>query len=180
MVFVYDCESCVSEADDPQDAIIYFNPPWVSEQQRLALCGQLMGTTHFFLASFSCPKQICLRSGQFAIRQCGRFILVKKLLFCVNFIYLYFPTFRLQAVGTDHSSPAWVLHKRADALYGMLRLFHGGLEEIALTCNFDRSLLVARLQDILDTLVPMAQNYGDLFGHEPSLLLPKVRIFFSG
>jgi len=67
-----------------------------------------------------------------------------------------------------------VLQKRADALFGMLRLFHGGLEEIANTCSFDRSLLVARLQDILDTLVPMAQNYGDLFGHEPALLLPKV------
>ncbi|XP_059481269.1 uncharacterized protein LOC132200089 [Neocloeon triangulifer] len=152
VVFVYDCESCVSEADDPQDAIVYFHPQWVSEQQRLALCGQLMGTTHFFLASFSCPKLICLKSGQFAIRQCGRFIL---------------------AVGTDHSHPAWVLHKRADALFAMLRLFHGGIEEIGNGCAFDRSILVSRLQDILDTLVPMAQNYGDLFGQEPTLLLPK-------
>lgn len=76
VVFVYDCESCVTEADDPQDAVLYFHPAWVSEQQRLALCGQLMGATHFFLASFSCPRLISLRSGQFAIRQCGRFILV--------------------------------------------------------------------------------------------------------
>ncbi|CAB3371779.1 Hypothetical predicted protein [Cloeon dipterum] len=152
VVFVYDCECCVSEADDPQDAILYFHPQWVSEQQRLALCGQLMGVTHFFLASFSCPKLINLKSGKFAIRQCGRYIL---------------------AVGTDLSNPSWVLQKRADSLFAMLRLFHGGIEEIANGCASDRNVLVSRLQDILDTLVPMAQNFGDLFGQEPALLLPK-------
>jgi hypothetical protein len=150
-VFVYDCEECVSEADDPQDAIVYFHPSWVSEQQRLALCGQLMGATHFFLASFSCPRLICLSSGHFAVRQCGsgRFVLV---------------------VGADRATP--LLQRRADALVAMLRLFHGGLDEVAAGC--DRPLLLARLQDILDTLVPLAHKFGDLFGHQPALLLPKV------
>ncbi|KAF4519765.1 hypothetical protein B566_EDAN010359 [Ephemera danica] len=152
VVFVYDCESCVSEADDPQDAVLYFHPAWVSEQQKLALCGQLMGASHFFLASFSCPRMIALRSGQFAIRQCGRFIL---------------------AVGADHSFLPWVLQKRADSLLGLVRLFHGGLEGLALSCDHDRTVLVDKLQVILDTFVPIAQNFGDTFGHEPTLFLPK-------
>jgi hypothetical protein len=68
-----------------------------------------------------------------------------------------------------------MLHRRADALIGMLRLFHGGLEFIAHNSGTDRLTLVQRLQDILDTFVPVAQKFGDMFGHEPTLLLPKVR-----
>lgn len=77
-MFVYDCERCQHEEDDPQDAVVYFYPSWVSEQQRLALCGQLIGVTQFFNTSFSPPKILSLQSGKFAIRTVGHFILVSQ------------------------------------------------------------------------------------------------------
>jgi hypothetical protein len=78
IVFVYDTLRCQREEDDPQDAVLYFHPGWVNDQQRLALCGQLMGATQFLLTSFSCPRIIALNSGKFVIRQFGRYILVRS------------------------------------------------------------------------------------------------------
>jgi hypothetical protein len=77
-MFVYDTKRCQREEDDPQEAVVYFHPGWVSDQQRLALCGQLMGATQFFLTSFGCPNIIALNSGKFVIRQFGRYILVRS------------------------------------------------------------------------------------------------------
>jgi hypothetical protein len=78
IVFVYDTHRCQREEDDPQDAVVYFHPGWVNDQQKLALCGQLMGATQFFLSSFSCPNIIALSSGKFVIRQFGRYIMVRS------------------------------------------------------------------------------------------------------
>lgn len=77
-MFVYDTQRCQREEDDPQEAVLYFHPGWVNDQQRLALCGQLMGATQFFLTSFSCPRIIALNSGKFVLRQFGRYILVRS------------------------------------------------------------------------------------------------------
>lgn len=81
IVFVYDRECCKDEADDPVKAVLYFHPSWVSDVQKLSLCGQLMGTTHFLHETFGKPKMICLQSGKFVLKEFGRFILVKKLFF---------------------------------------------------------------------------------------------------
>lgn len=75
-MFVYDCERCQKEEDDPQDAVVYFYPSWVSEQQRLALCGQLMGVSQFLNTAFSSPNILALQTGKFAMKSFGRFILV--------------------------------------------------------------------------------------------------------
>lgn len=79
IVFVYDTECCQEEADDPVSAVLYFHPSWVSDVQKLSLCGQLMGTTHFLCDTFGRPEIITLQSGKFVLKQFGRFILVQKL-----------------------------------------------------------------------------------------------------
>lgn len=76
IVFVYDTECCQDEADDPVKAVLYFHPSWVSDVQKVSLCGQLMGTTHFLLDTFARPKIIALQSGKFILKDFGRFILV--------------------------------------------------------------------------------------------------------
>lgn len=76
IVFVYDSERCQKEEDDPNNAVVYFYPSWVSEQQRLALCGQLMGVTQFISSAFAPPNIMSLQSGKFAIRNIGHYILV--------------------------------------------------------------------------------------------------------
>lgn len=76
IVFVYDTEVCLREEEDPQTAIVFFHPSWVSGNQRMALCGQLIGVTQFLIADFDFPQIICLNCGKFAMQQIGRFILV--------------------------------------------------------------------------------------------------------
>ncbi|XP_068633282.1 uncharacterized protein HPS4 isoform X2 [Battus philenor] len=44
IVFVYDTQCCVSEEDDPAEAVLYFHPGWVSDTQRHALAGQAIGS----------------------------------------------------------------------------------------------------------------------------------------
>lgn len=77
IVFVYDCEMCQREEDDPQDAVVYFYPSWVSEQQRLALVGQLMGVSQFLNTVFSSPNIMALQTGKFAMKSLGRYTLVR-------------------------------------------------------------------------------------------------------
>lgn len=76
IVFVYDTLRCLAEADDPADAVLYFHPGWVSDSQRMSLCGQLMGVSHCLKALFSAPRVLALQSGKFVVQEYGRYILV--------------------------------------------------------------------------------------------------------
>jgi len=90
IVFVYDPRFCTTEADDPQNSILYFHPPWVSSSQKLALSGQLMGIVKFSTSVFSSPSILALRSGKFAIRQFGSLTLViSDYLLTLNNMYYF-------------------------------------------------------------------------------------------
>lgn len=149
IVFVYDCERCQHEEDDPQDAVVYFYPSWVSEQQRLALCGQLIGVTQFFKTSFSPPNILSLQSGKFAIRTVGHFIL---------------------CVGTDRNIPDLVVETRADTLLRLLKFYHKDFENISSTSSSEFS---EKLNQIFETYLPILQYTGNIFGSIPIFRLPK-------
>lgn len=78
IVFVYDTHCLKDEADDPVNAVLYFHPSWVSDSQKLALCGQIMGTANFLRETFGKPKVIALQNGKFVLKEFGRFILVSQ------------------------------------------------------------------------------------------------------
>lgn len=158
IAFVYDTERCTQEADDPQDAVLFFHPGWVSEQQRLALCGQLMGATYFLLASFSPPRILSLQSGKFAIRAFGRYVV---------------------AIGTDRNIPEWVLEQRADIMTSLLQLYFGDLETLAKQCEEKKAAgdtgptFSERLGRIFETFLPIVQYSGQILGNVPTMRLPK-------
>lgn len=77
IIFVYDTELLKKEEDDPSSAILYFHPHWVSDQQRTALCGQIMGTVHCLKSVFNCPKTLSLQSGKFSVIEYGRYVMVR-------------------------------------------------------------------------------------------------------
>lgn len=81
IIFVYDTQLLKKEEDDPASAILYFHPSWVSDQQRTALCGQIMGTVHCLKSIFSCPKIVSLQSGKFNITEYGRYTLVNTFIY---------------------------------------------------------------------------------------------------
>ena len=89
IIFVYDTDYCQTEADDPQKAVLFFYPQWVSDQQRLALCGQLMGAAHFCSTIFFNPKILTLQCGKFVFKKFGRYIMVlnKNYYFVIYFFF---------------------------------------------------------------------------------------------
>lgn len=92
IVFVYDTECLKAETDDPVSAVLYFHPSWVSDTQKLALCGQLMGTSYFLKDSFFKARIISLQNGKFILKEFDRFVLVLKT-FILSFNLLYFEEF---------------------------------------------------------------------------------------
>ncbi|KAK9503665.1 hypothetical protein O3M35_010179 [Rhynocoris fuscipes] len=152
IVFLYDCELCKSEEDDPQNAIVYFYPTWVNNEQRHALCSQLMGVTQFCTNAFTIPKLISLQSGKFAIKKIGRFAL---------------------CVGTDRNIPDMVLQTRLNTLYKLLRLFHYDIESLQASLEDDEDNLSDKFSQLLQVYLPILQYATNTFGNIPTLKLPK-------
>ncbi|KAF6206755.1 hypothetical protein GE061_017991 [Apolygus lucorum] len=152
IVFLYDCDLCKSEEDDPQEAIIYFYPTWVSSEQRHALCGQLMGVLQFCNTSFSPPAVISLQSGKFALLKIGRFAL---------------------SVGTDRNIPDVLLRKRLSSLHRLLRLFHCSIEAIDETLSDDDDNLTDKFSQLLQTYLPIVLDGANEFENPPLYKMPK-------
>lgn len=161
IVFVYDTECCQDEADDPVKAVLYFYPSWVSDVQKVSLCGQLMGTAHFLCDNFSVrPKVIALQSGKFVLREFGRFIL---------------------AVGTDRNLSNSMLEHRADLLSSLVSFFHkdiATMHDQFSSCQVDGGggifkNLSDKLHYIFETYLPILQYNGNIFQNMPISRLPK-------
>ncbi|XP_072949589.1 uncharacterized protein HPS4 [Epargyreus clarus] len=151
IVFVYDTLCCVSEEDDPADAVLYFHPGWVSDTQRHALAGQVVGTAHCIKSLISQPVAITLQSGKFIIREYGRYVL---------------------AIGSDRNIPDWVLKNRANLLTSMIRVYHGDLQSLAASME-DQRRLAEKLYQIFETYLPVLQYGCHIFQRVPMLNLPK-------
>ncbi|KAM3957162.1 Hermansky-Pudlak syndrome 4 protein [Aphomia sociella] len=151
IVFVYDTQCCTSEEDDPIDAVLYFHPGWVSDTQRHALAGQVVGTAHCVKSLFSQPQAITLQSGKFIIKEYGRYIL---------------------AIGSDRNIPDWVLKNRAKLLTSMIKVYHGDLQTLA-TQMEDQRRLSEKLYQIFETYLPVLQYGCHIFQRVPMLSLPK-------
>ncbi|KAJ2949329.1 hypothetical protein O0L34_g6282 [Tuta absoluta] len=152
IVFVYDTQCCTSEDDDPIDAVLYFHPGWVSDTQRHALAGQVVGTAHCVKSLFSQPVAITLQSGKFIIREYGRYIL---------------------AIGSDRNIPDWVLKNRANLLTSMIRVYHGDLQALASSVDDSSQRLSEKLYQVFETYLPVLQYGAHIFQRVPMLSLPK-------
>jgi Hermansky-Pudlak syndrome 4 protein len=156
IIFVYDTACCQTEADDPVSAVLYFHPSWVSDNQKLSLCGQLMGTAYFLSENFSPPELISLQSGKFAIKYFGRFVM---------------------AVGTDRNIPETILEYRAELLTSLLNLYHKDITTIS--DQFGSVLapqyknLSEKLYHIFETFLPILQYSGNILQNISILRLPK-------
>ncbi|XP_028159485.1 uncharacterized protein LOC114352183 [Ostrinia furnacalis] len=151
IVFVYDTQCCTAEEDDPVDAVLYFHPGWVSDTQRHALAGQVVGTAHCVKSLFSQPVAITLQSGKFIIREYGRYIL---------------------AIGSDRNIPDWVLKNRANLLTSMIKVYHGDLLALASQME-DQKRLAEKLYQVFETYLPVLQYGCHIFQRVPMLSLPK-------
>lgn len=86
IIFLYDTKYVQKEEDDPAKAILYFHPTWASDQQKNALCGQLVGTYTCVKSFLGRPKIIALQTGKFFMLENGRYILVRSTIFHFLFV----------------------------------------------------------------------------------------------
>lgn len=63
--FVYNTSR--NEIDNGLESILYFYPEWVSDDQKGALCGQIIGTIQCMKNLFSKPDIISLQNGKFLV-----------------------------------------------------------------------------------------------------------------
>lgn len=136
--------------DDPLKAIKYFHPSWVSEQQKLALCGQLVGMLNF-CTDFEEVECISLQNGKFRIEQFGRFIL---------------------ALGTDRNIQESLLNHRAELMTKILRLYHNDLNDIFENFS-DQKNFSDKLYHIFETYLPVLQYNSNHLQNIYKLYLPK-------
>ncbi|XP_073846404.1 Hermansky-Pudlak syndrome 4 protein isoform X2 [Musca autumnalis] len=155
IVFVYDTECLKEEADDPVKAVLYFHPSWVSDTQKVALCGQLMGSSYFLKDCLFKPRIIALQNGKFVFKEFGRFIL---------------------AVGTDRNISDYLLQHRADLLSSLVKFYHRDLQliydQFALQSQYKN--LSEKLYHIFETYLPILQYNGNVFQNIPKLRIPKT------
>ena len=136
--------------DDPILAIKYFHPSWVSDMQKLALCGQLMGLMNF-CSEFSSPEVLSLQNGKFMIERFGRFIL---------------------AIGTDRNIQESLLKHRSELMVNILKLYHQDIETIFNQFD-DPKNFSDKLYHIFETYMPILQYNGNLLQNVYKLFLPK-------
>ncbi|KAL9921385.1 Hermansky-Pudlak syndrome 4 protein isoform 1-T1 [Glossina fuscipes fuscipes] len=155
IVFVYDTECLKDESDDPVKAVLYFHPSWVSDTQKVALCGQLMGTSYFLKDCFFKPRIIALQNGKFVLKEFGRFIL---------------------AVGTDRNISDYLLQHRVDLLTALVKFYHRDLQlvydQFPLQSQYKN--LSEKLYHIFETYLPILQYNGNIFQNIPKLRIPKT------
>lgn len=136
--------------DDPLFAIKYFHPSWVSDVQKLALCGQLMGLLNF-CCEFSYPEIISLQNGKFRINRFGRFIF---------------------GFGSDRNIQESLLLKRSELMMNILSLYHKDIE--TLYSQFEEQKNFSdKLYHIFETFLPVLQYNGNLIQNVYKLFLPK-------
>ncbi|XP_058979684.1 uncharacterized protein LOC131802923 isoform X2 [Musca domestica] len=155
IVFVYDTECLKEEADDPVKAVLYFHPSWVSDTQKVALCGQLMGSSYFLKDCLFKPRIIALQNGKFVFKEFGRFIL---------------------AVGTDRNISDYLLQHRADLLSSLVKFYHRDLQLIydQFALQSQNKNLSEKLYHIFETYLPILQYSGNVFQNIPKLRIPKT------
>lgn len=151
IVFVYDTQLLQREEDDPASAVLYFHPGWVSDEQKIALCGQIMGTYNFLKTTFAKPKIVSLQSGKFAMKEYGRYTL---------------------AIGTDRNIPDWVLEHRKDTMDSLITFYHHDLPTMSRIYE-NRDSLCGKLYLMLENYLRVLIYSGSGFSNIPTIQLPK-------
>ncbi|XP_072390222.1 uncharacterized protein HPS4 [Diabrotica undecimpunctata] len=148
ILFIYDTQK--SQEDDEIGPILYFHPMWVPQEQKAALCGQVVGTIQCMKNIFSKPDVITLVNGKFVIIEHKQFFFV---------------------MGTDKNTPSTFLQSRAKSLFAVIEFFHKDIYSLQL--NYNSKCDVEKLQDIIDSYLKMLLVSGKLFTPKPAFVLPK-------
>ncbi|XP_074637209.1 uncharacterized protein LOC141895328 isoform X1 [Acropora palmata] len=154
--FVYDREAVKKESDPPENAIVYFYPPSVSIEDRISICGQMIGMSYFIHSFIGSTPALCkLQTEKMATVQSGKFTL---------------------ALGGSLSEPDSLLIKQLETLLHLFTFYHGSLDRIRSMCENQKQFLTW-MNVIWDCYLHFVRHYGDflpgVFDPLPFHELPK-------
>lgn len=154
--FVYDREAVKKEADPPENAIVYFYPPSASTEDRISICGQLIGMSHCIHGFIGSRPALCkLQTEKVATVHSGKYTL---------------------ALGGSLDEPDSLLIRQLGTLHGLFTFYHGSLERVRKMCDTWTQFLT-RMNVIWDCYLHFVRHYGDflpgVFDPLPFLDLPK-------
>lgn len=154
--FVYDRDAVKKEADPPENAIVYFYPPSASIEDRVSVCGQLVGMSQFMHGFLQARPALCkLQSEKVATVHSGKYTL---------------------ALGGSLNEPDSLLITQLQTLHSTFTFYHGSLERIRMMCE-SQKMFLTWMSMIWDCYLHFVRHYGDflpgVFDPLPFLDLPK-------
>lgn len=139
--FVYDTAYCKADEDDPKDAVVFFSPVEVYENQCYSLCYQIAGIAKFLKTTFSCPSLITLDQGKFALHWSGK--------------YLF-------ALGENEDSQGTVLKRQLLFLCGIFCFYHGSINNLLRICKNDRKEFLIQMELAWSRYISLSQCFNNL------------------
>jgi len=144
------------EEDPPENAIVYFYPPSASIEDRISICGQLIGMSHFMHGFVGVRPALCkLQTEKVATVHSGQYTL---------------------ALGGNLSEPDSLLIRQLETLQSIFHFYHGSLERIRMMCG-SHKIFLTWMNVIWDCYLHFVRHYGDflpgVFDPLPFLDLPK-------
>ncbi|XP_061197245.1 uncharacterized protein LOC133205442 [Saccostrea echinata] len=158
--FIYDHTMLQKEEDDLKDAILYFYPPFVEENDQCAMCGQLMGMSEFLSTTLSKspPCIFALKHGKYCLKRIGDYSL------------------GLEGNQVDSNDQ---LKQQLDFLYDAFVLYCGSIVNIRNQYPGNHQGFLRELRGIWDILYPCGSWHDSFltqaFQIQPSLNIPKGR-----
>ncbi|XP_064612866.1 LOW QUALITY PROTEIN: uncharacterized protein LOC135476687 [Liolophura sinensis] len=156
--FVYDHTTLQKEEDDLKDAIVYFSPPSVDDDDQCALCGQLMGMVSFFQATWGAKPHFYHLTNQ-------------------KFVLIHVEERYTLALGTENSVSDHCLEQQLQLLYDTFTMYMGSLGTIRQDCECKGTSFSDALQSVWECFLPFCCAYGDDvrrgFFSLPTVELPK-------
>ncbi|XP_041349463.1 uncharacterized protein LOC121368781 [Gigantopelta aegis] len=153
-LFIFDHTVLKREEDDLKDAILYFYPHTVSNDNQCALVGKIIGISDFLLETLpkSPPTIIKLQNEKFAMKRTD----------CYSI-----------GLGSSLSVADTFLSAHLEFVWKTFTFFQGGLS--AIKQRFQKQQFLQELEKMWDSYLPFYQFYGDVLS-QAFQLLPSVSL----
>lgn len=148
--FVFNTSFCKSEEDDPKDALVYFYPLEICNDQKHELCFQLVGISQFLKSTFASPVVVSLDQGKFAFCRSQNYLLV---------------------LGGKSVENSTILKENLQLLCRIFSFYWKDMDSVSVACHNNRLLFLQKMKEIWDHILLTSDFFGNM-AHPASSIIP--------
>lgn len=150
MFFVFNTSFCKSDEDDPKDAIVYFYPREICDDQKHELCFQLVGISQFLSSAFTSPAVVSLDQGKFAFCRSQNYLLV---------------------LGGKNVMESTILKENLQFLYSVFTFCLKDINSVLMACHNNRVQFLQKMKEVWDHILLSSGFFGNMT-HSASSIIP--------